>query len=254
MKVIERSPVGGEGGPGSITDRFRGIWQFGYAWDQDIQAQQVLIKRLAKHLDHSFTIISNVAIPEFALPVPLVLVGPLGVWNFYVTAAKGIFRVKGDNWYRLDERRKHYKPSRPNLIRRAALMSRAIIDYLQEKGYFLDENQPVVFFAQPGIHVDASESSVHLLYIDGVDRFAAKLLEGERVLDSGEVKRIAEILTKSKPAAPKKSDSMTSFLPPQELVGVGDFMLKPWQWIVLFVLTIFMLIIVILTAYTLLNY
>ena len=83
MKVIERSPIGGEGGPGGISDRLKGMWQFGYSWDQDIQAQQVLITSLGKLLDNSYTIISNVAIPEFALPVPLVLVGPVGVWTFY---------------------------------------------------------------------------------------------------------------------------------------------------------------------------
>jgi hypothetical protein len=254
MKVIERSPIGGEGGPVGINDRLRGIWKFGFSWDQDIQAQQVLIKSLGKILDNSFTMISNVAIPEFALPVPIVLVGPVGVWSFYVTAVKGIFRIKGENWYRLEDKSKHYKLSRPNLIRRSALMSRAINDYLREKGYFLDETQPVLFFAQPGIHIDAPESSVRLLYSDGVDRFAASLLDEKTVLDSGEVKRVTEILTKSKPATPKKSENLDSLMPPQELIGVGEFMMKPWQWIVLFVLAILMLITVIITAYILLNF
>ncbi len=253
MKVIERSPIGGEGGPTGINDRIKGIWQFGFSWDQDIQAQQVLISRLGRMLDNSYTIISNVAITESALPVPLVLVGPIGVWTFYVTAVKGIFRVKGENWYRLDDKSQHYKPSRPNLIRRSALMSRAINDYLREKGFFLDEAQPVLFFAQPGIHIDAPESPVRLLYSDGVDRFAVNLLEGKAVLDSGEVKRVTEILTKSKPAKPKKDENLSSLMPPQELIGVGEFMLKPWQWIVLFVLAILMLITVIITAYIMLN-
>jgi len=253
MKVIERSPIGGEGGPTGINDRIKGIWQFGFSWDQDIQAQQVLISRLGRMLDNSYTIISNVAITESALPVPLVLVGPIGVWTFYVTAVKGIFQVKGENWYRLDDKSQHYKPSRPNLIRRSALMSRAINDYLREKGFFLDEAQPVLFFAQPGIHIDAPESPVRLLYSDGVDRFAVNLLEGKAVLDSGEVKRVTEILTKSKPAKPKKDENLSSLMPPQELIGVGDFMLKPWQWIVLFVLAILMLITIIITAYIMLN-
>jgi hypothetical protein len=253
MKVIERSPIGGEGGSAGITDRLKGIWQFGFSWDQDIQAQQVLIARLGRILDNSYTIISNVAIPESSLPVPLVLVGPVGVWTFYVTAVKGIFRVKGENWYRLDDKSQHYKPSRPNLIRRSALMSRAINDYLQEKGFYLDETQPVLFFAQPGIHVDAPEPPVRLLYSDGVDRFTANLLEEKTVLDSGEIKRVTEILTKSKPAKPKKGENLTSLKPPQELIGVGEFMLKPWQWIVLFILAILMLITVIITAYIMLN-
>ena len=253
MKVIERSPISGEGGAASITDRLKGIWQFGFSWDQDIQAQQVLIARLGKVLDNTFTMISNVAIPESSLPVPLVLVGPIGVWTFYVTAVKGIFRVKGENWYRLDDKSQHYKPSRPNLIRRSALMSRAINDYLREKGFFLDQTQPVLFFAQPGIHIDAPEPPVRLLYSDGVDRFASKLFEEKTVLDSGEIKRVTEILTKSKPGKRKKDENLGSLRPPQEMFGVGEFMLKPWQWIVLFVLATLMLITVIITAYIMLN-
>lgn len=253
MKVIERSPISGESGPAGITDRLKGIWQFGFSWDQDIQAQQVLIARLGKVLDNTFTMISNVAIPESSLPVPLVLVGPIGVWTFYVTAVKGIFRVKGENWYRLDDKSQHYKPSRPNLIRRSALMSRAINDYLQEKGFFLDQTQPVLFFAQPGIHIDAPEPPVRLLYSDGVDRFASKLFEEKTVLDSGEIKRVTEILTKSKPGKRKKDENLGSLRPPQEMIGVGEFMLKPWQWIVLFVLATLMLITVIITAYIMLN-
>ena len=253
MKVIERSPIGGESGPAGITDRLKGIWQFGFSWDQDIQAQQVLIARLGGILDNSFTMISNVAIPESSLPVPLVLVGPIGVWAFYVTALKGIFRVKGENWYRLDDKSQHYKPSRPNLIRRSALMSRAINDYLRQKGFFLDQTQPVLFFAQPGIHIDAPEPPVRLLYSDGVDRFASKLFEEKTVLDSAEIKRVTEILTKSKPGKRKKDENLGSLRPPQEMFGVGEFMLKPWQWIVLFVLATLMLITVIITAYIMLN-
>ena len=60
MKVIERSPIGGEGGPRNMADRARGIWRFGLSWDQDIQAQRGLIASLAKVLDNSYTIISNV--------------------------------------------------------------------------------------------------------------------------------------------------------------------------------------------------
>ena len=69
-----------------------------------------------------------------------------------------------------------------------------------------------------------------------------------------EVKRVTEILTNSKPAKPKKSDNLSSFAPPPDLIGVGEFMMKPWQWIVLFVLAALMLITVIITAYILLNF
>jgi hypothetical protein len=254
MKVIERSPIGGEGDQTSLGDRAKGIWQFGLSWDQDIQAQQVLIKDLGKSFGNSYTVISNVAIPDFSLPVPLVLVGPIGVRTFYVSAAKGIFRLKEDNWYMLDDKSQHYKLSRPNLVRRTELMSRAITDYLKLEGYYFEKKKAVLFFSQPGIHIDAPQSSVHMLFSDGVDRFAASLLQEETILDSSELRHITGILTKSKPAKPKKNDNLRSLKPPQELIGVGQFMFKPWQWIVIFVLAILMLIAIILTAYVLVNY
>jgi hypothetical protein len=253
MKVIERSPIGGEGSSKSFSDRVKGIWQFGLSWDQDIQAQRVLIAKLGQVLDNSYTMISNVAIPGVSLPIPLVLIGQTGVRILYVSAVKGIFRIKGNSWYKLDEKRESYKSSRPNLVRRTMLMSRAIIEYLKEKGYFLDEKEAVLFFAQPGVFVDAPESPVRLLQSDGVDGYAAGLKGESTVLDATEIQHITEILTKSKPAKPKSKKIAPSLTPPSETVGVGEFQLRVWQWIILFVLAITMLITVIVTAVIIVN-
>jgi len=42
-------------------------------------------------------------------------------------------------------------------------------------------------------------------------------------------------------------------VPPKETVGVGEVRMKPWQWVVIFILTILMLITIIITAYLILN-
>jgi hypothetical protein len=197
--------------------------------------------------------ISNVALPGYSLPVPLILIGHTGVQTMYVSAVKGIFRIKGDNWYKLDEKNESYKLSRPNLVRRTMLMSRAIIEYLKEKGYFLDENEAVLFFAQPGVYIDAPESPVRLLQSDGVDGYTANLKEESTVLDAREIQHISEILTKSKPAKPKRNEDLRSLTPPSETIGFGEFQMKVWQWIILFVLAIIMLITVIVTAVIIVN-
>lgn len=247
MKIIERSPIGGDGGPGNVANRVRGIWQFGLSWDQEIQAQRVLIASLARVLDNSYTLISNVSLPRFSLPVPLVLVGQTGVRTLYVSAAKGIFRVKGDNWYKLDEKQQRYKAARPNLIRRTELMSRAIIDYLEVNNIYLDEAQPVLFFAQPGIHIDVSDSPIRLLHVDGVAGYAAGLKEEGAVLDAMEIQHIIDILTRSKPSKTTR-DNLGFLKPLSNMVGYDDFQMKLWQLILLFILAIMMLIVVIITA------
>jgi hypothetical protein len=253
MKVIERSPIGGDGGPNRIVDRVKGIWQFGLSWDQDVQAQRVLISSLGSFLDNTYTMISNVALPGFSIPVPLVLIGQNGVRTFYASAQKGIFRVKGDNWYKLAEKDQRYRLIRPNLVRRTELMSRAVIDYLDQNSIYLDETEAVLFFSQPGVHVDAPDSPIRLLQVDGFNHYAASLKEEKIVLDAMEIHHIIEILTRSKTTGAKSNESFGSLKPPSDMVGFGDFKLKVWQWILLFVLAILMLITVIITAVIIVN-
>jgi hypothetical protein len=248
MKVIERSPIGGDGGPNSIIDRVKGIWQFGLAWDRDNQAQSELINILSRAFDNTYTMIRNVPLPGFSLPVPLVLIGEKGVRTFYASGVKGIFRVKGDNWYRLAENDRRYKLDRPNLVRRTELMSRAIIDYLEKNNIYLDEAEAVLFFAQPGVHVDAPESPVRLLQIDGVNHYAASLKDEKAVLNTMEIHHIIEVLSKSKSSRRTTKKGLSSLKIPSDMVGYGDFQLKIWQWLLLFVLAILMLITVIITS------
>jgi hypothetical protein len=181
------------------------------------------------------------------------LIGQTGLRTFCVSADKGIFSLKGEQWYKLDEQKQQYRPSRPNLVRRTAMMSRAIIEHLKEKGIYLDESEATLFFTQPGIHIDAPESPVRLLQSDGIERFTASLINEDIVLDSMELQRITDILIKSKPKQTKGEQQLPSRSTLSKYIGFGDFQLKVWQWIILFFLAIFMLITVILTAVIILN-
>jgi hypothetical protein len=253
MKMIERSPISGKGGPSSLDDRIKGVWQHGLSWDQDVQAQQVLIEHFESVFDNEYTAISNVAVPQYSYPVPLVLVGPIGMHIFYISAGKGIFKFREEKWYLLDEKSGHYRLSRPNIVRRTKLLSRAVFDYLRENGLYLEETEPVVFFSQAGIHVEADDAPVRLLLVDGVYRYTTDLLEEKPVLEKREIERIVELLTISEAAEVEGEEKTRSLLPEQELVGVGELRMKPWQWVVLFFLAILMLIILIITIYVVRN-
>ena len=253
MKLIERSPIGAQGSSIPFIDRVKGIWAYGLTWDRDIQAQQVLIQQLGNLLDNSYTLITNIPVPGFSIPVPLVLVGKTGLRMFCVSADTGIFSLKDGKWYKLDEQKEQYRSSRPNLVSRTALMSRAIIEYLKEKGIFVDEAEPTLFFTKPGVHIDADESPVNLLQSDGVDRYTSNLVNEDVILDAMELQRITEILIKSKPNPKAKMQDLPSRSTLSSSVGIGDFRLKAWQWLILFVLAVFMLITVIVTAVIILN-
>jgi hypothetical protein len=253
MKLIERSPIGAQGSSVPVLDRVKGIWAYGFTWDRDIQAQQVLIQDVGSLLDNSYTMITNIPVPGFSIPVPLVLVGKNGLRTFCVSADTGIFSLKNGKWYKLDQQKEQYRPARPNLVSRTALMSRAIIDYLKDKGIFVDEAQPVLYFTKPGVHIDVEESPVKLLQSDGVNRYISNFVNGDVILDAMELQRITEILISSKPAAKTKMRDLPSRSTLSSSVGFGDFRLKAWQWLILFVLAVFMLITVIVTAVIILN-
>ena len=253
MKLIERSPLGSQGSSIPLLDRVKGIWSFGLSWDRDTQAQHVLIQHLGKLLDNTYTLISNVPVPGFSVPVPLVLIGRTGLRTFSVSADTGIFSLKGEKWYKLDEQKEQYRLVRPNLVRRTALMSRAIIEYLSEMGIYVDQAEAILYFTQPGVHIDAAESPVNLLQSDGIDRFTANLKNEDVILDAMELQRITDILIKSKPKSKASKQELPSRSTLSNSVGFGDFRLKAWQWMVLFVLAVFMLITVIVTAVIIVN-
>ena len=253
MKLIERSPTGTQGSSVHLLDRVKGIWTFGVSWDRDTHAQQVLIQRLAGLLDNTYTLVSNVPVTGISIPVPLVLIGKTGVRIFCVSGDTGIFSLKDDKWYKLDEQKEQYRPSRPNLVRRTALMSRAVIEYLREKGIFVDEAEPALYFAQPGVHIDADDSPVTLLQSDGIDRFVSNIKNENSVLDAMELQRITDILIKSKPKAKVKKQELPTRSTLSSTVGFGDYQMKVWQWIILFVLAMLMLITIILAAFLVIN-
>jgi hypothetical protein len=253
MKLIARSPFGAQGSTIPFIDRIRALWRFGLSWDRDMQAQQVLIQQLEDLLDNSYTLISNVPVPGFSIPVPLVLVSKTGVQTFCATAITGIFSYKNEQWYKLDEQKEQYRPSRPNIVRRTSIMSRAIIEYLKKKGIYVDEREPVLYFSKPGVHIDVDESQVNLVLSDGVNRLVGSFIGEDVALDAMEMQRITDILIKSESKSMAKKQELPSRSTLSGSVGIGDFRLQAWQWLILFVLAILMLITVIVTEVIILN-
>lgn len=253
MKIIERSPIRGTVGPVSLLDRVQGLWRYGLSWNQDLAAQYLLAAHLGRLLDNTYTLIHNVFLPTLALPISCVLIGPTGIHVIYASNLEGIFRARGEHWAVLDSRRRRYVPYRPNLLRRVASMNRAIQVYLASMDIVLETVRPVLFFANPGIHIESIEPEVRLLQIDGIDRFVASLLLEEPSLESERVQRIAELLSTSRPRALKSSVREEVGLSSREPVGIGKLKMKPWQWFVISGLIFLWFLIIIFGALLLLN-
>ena len=63
MNVIDRSPFRNEEGSIGLVDRLRGTWQFGLAWNKEIQSQDRLVSQMKAQLKNRYTLVRDVVLP-----------------------------------------------------------------------------------------------------------------------------------------------------------------------------------------------
>ena len=193
MKVIDRSaPVKQDRNP-AMMDRV--LSRLGQSWKQkEVQAEEAIIEALQKVLDNSFVMLRNVVLEGLDVPIPLVLVGPPGMWVIYASTSKGVFRAREDSWEELDDRTQQFKLARPNLLTRTKMMARAVETYLTTHVQHLPLIEPVLFFNDPGIHVDSTRPIVRIVQADALDRLVASFFQARVFLSQENLQRIVEAL------------------------------------------------------------
>jgi len=249
LKLYEKSPFSGENGPISIDDRIRGIWRFGFSWDRDLQAQQIFINHLRNTLDNKYILLRNVTLPDLPIPIPLILIGPPGVKTINVSAVKGIFKVKGDKWLSLDASNNRYVAVRPNIIKRASLMSQAVLDYLFQCEILLPGVESVLFFSHPGLHIEPDQPATRIVQRDGIESFMTGVQQSPIIMESTDGQVIADTLLKSdftKPGLNLKSGPAKSNAKAHATKQYG---LEYWQWFVLGILILITLVVLIGTIF-----
>ncbi|MGD0611630.1 MAG: NERD domain-containing protein [Anaerolineales bacterium] len=204
MKIIDQTAYfNPETGEISFPDRVRAIMKYGSIWITEVQAQRSIIAALDKVLDKSFTVLRNVPLADLDANIPLILIGPPGVYVIYVTSLQGTYRAKGDQWGTISG--STFKDEKPNLLTRTERMARAVQVYLQRQGYMtLTGVEAVLLCSDPGVHVDSLRPIVRVVMRDALERFAASLTQSRLVLTPEAVHDIASrILNPPKPAPPK---------------------------------------------------
>lgn len=165
------------------------------AWTaQETQSQSVFVQALQRSLDNHYFLLENLVLEGPDIPVPLLLIGPGGVWMIYASGEKGVFRARDDAWDRLDERRKNYQPVKPNLLTRAQMMAQAVETYLKRQMGFSHSIEPVLFFSNPGVHVDFLRPTARIVQTDALERFISSLTAAQAILDQATVQQIVRIL------------------------------------------------------------
>jgi hypothetical protein len=152
-------------------------------------AQEIFITSLSEALDNRFFLLSNLSLPGQGKTFPLLLIGPTGIWAILPTGITGIFRANESAWERLDEKSQAFGPARPNLLIQVGAWAKTLGDSLASLGLVLPQIELVLFFSDPGAHVDTSRPAVRIILADGLPRFLTGLFQARLVLEKEEIRQ-----------------------------------------------------------------
>jgi len=262
MFLRDFSPTPYQGGKLPITDLLQAILKNGFSWPTEMKSQDVVVRYLLHSLDNSYTLLRNVSLPGVEVMIPFILVGPTGITVINNSLASGIFRAQGNVWAVMDKRDGAFRPSKPNLVMRTILFTRAVETYLKEKNFAEIPVEGILVLTNPGTHVDTTRPDVRVVLVDGLERFSAHLSAEATIMDRERryklIKTIENSLDADKPE-PSPAETPGSALP-QTLDSSFDQAVAPLrkkanfsrrQWLILgafvvaevVILVIFLLII-----------
>lgn len=199
MKIIDLSPTPVQ--DGSLQKTVSGMQKWvGGALNikTDEQAQEALINQLGKALTNRFILLRNVQMGDLDSPIPIVLIGPPGVFVMHCSSLKGIFQAKNEILAQMNKN-KAFEPVRPNLLTRTLLMTKAVETCLTGRGFKLPELHGILYFSDPGTHVDSSRPAVRILLSDGLDRFTSSLQQSRAFHSREEVEAMVEAISEPEP-------------------------------------------------------
>ena len=141
------------------------------------------------------------------ITVPLILLGPAGIYVIHVTYLRGRYEAKGNSWN--EESGNTYKPAPVNLIQRTARMATAVKVFIERQGVKLPvEIEPVLIAGNPGLHIESVRPAIKVMMIDGIKPFAAGLATARPVLNLEAVREFADRIVDPRP--PKKAATRTA--------------------------------------------
>ncbi len=193
MKRFDQTPFLDANGNLSPLGQVLGRLKYGMDWPKELAAQQIVLERLEKVLEKGFTAIRNYPLAGGSVLIPLLLIGPSGVFLLQISGARGFFEAKGDEWNVVSG--DISRPARINLIKRAQRFARAVEVLLERQGIKLPVSvEPLLVAADPGLHVQTLRPAIRIILSDAIERFAFSLLQSPPVLSSTQIEEIVESL------------------------------------------------------------
>lgn len=214
MKIIDKTPYQDDKGQIGLLERIQGTLKYGFSWFGELEAQKGVIAQLERALERGFVLIRNFTLPGSEIVLPMVLIGPPGVYVIHVTPLTGFYEAKGDQWSIVKNGRS--SPAPINLMSRVARLARALHIYLERQGITLPGPQGIVLVnpveavliaSSPAMHVDSMRPAVRVVMSDAIRQFAASLLQARPGLRAEQVHDLADRIITPRPAAPAPSAS-----------------------------------------------
>ncbi len=223
MKIIDKTPLLDDKGELGILQRIQGMLKYGFGWPNELEAQKAIIAFFDKQLEKGYTLIRNLTLGASGITVPLILLGPTGIYVIHVTYLRGRYEAKGNSWNEASG--DGYKPAAINLIQRTARMANAVKVFIERQGIKLPvEIEPVLIAGNPGLHIESVRPAIKVMMIDGIKSFAAGLATGRPVLSLEAVHEFTDRIIN--PRSPKKE---TPAAPAPESFQGEDKTLPPAQ-------------------------
>src|SRR5919108_1457816 len=210
MKIIDKTPFVNENGELTVSQRLQGMLKFGFNWPTELQAQKAIVTFFDRQLEKGYTLIRNLTLGASGITVPMILLGPAGIYVIHVTYLRGRYEARGNAWN--EESGTSFKPAANNLIQQTARMAAAVKAFIERQGVKLPVSiEPVLIAANPGLHVESVKPAVKVLMIDGIKSFVTNLSTVGRVLSAEAVHEFTERIINPRPI--RKGTSIPAAMP-----------------------------------------
>jgi hypothetical protein len=212
MKIIDKTPLLNEKGELAMPQRVQGILKYGFDWPTELEAQKAIMTFFDRQLEKGYTLIRNIPLGASGIVVPLILLGPAGIYVINVTYLRGRYEARGNNWS--EESGDSYRPAAVNLIQITARMANAVRAFIERQGIKLPiKIEPVLISANPGMHIDFLNPAIKVMMIDGIKSFVSGLSAAPPVLRAEAVHEFTERIVNPRPPRKDVAPGMSTGIP-----------------------------------------
>jgi hypothetical protein len=198
MKIIDKTPLVDEKGDLTLVNRIQGMLQYGFNWPRELEAQSAIIKYFDRQLEKGYTLIRNLPLGQSGIIIPMILLGPTGIYVIEVSHLRGRYEARGDTWN--VEAGDQYKPAPVNLIQRTMRMARALQSFIERQGVRIPVTiDPVLIAGEPGLHIESVRPAIKVMMIDGIKAFVNGLVNGSPALTSIQVNDFTDRILNPRP-------------------------------------------------------